>query len=214
MHIMQYEAFFFDFDGVLADSVEVKTRAFAKLFEPFGAEIEAKVVDHHRRHGGMTRVDKFRHYYKVFLHELLSEETLDGLCQQFSQLVVNEVVFAPEIPGAEDFLKKYHKAVPCFVISASPEKEIREIVKRRELHKYFKEVLGAPTSKNKNLKNILIKYNLKPSECLFFGDAESDYRAAKRSGVNFLAILPGNGAPLLSIAPDVRWVKDFTMVEI
>jgi beta-phosphoglucomutase-like phosphatase (HAD superfamily) len=27
---VQYEAFFFDFDGVLVDSVEVKTRGFAK----------------------------------------------------------------------------------------------------------------------------------------------------------------------------------------
>jgi beta-phosphoglucomutase-like phosphatase (HAD superfamily) len=27
---VQHEAFFFDFDGVLADSVEVKTEAFAK----------------------------------------------------------------------------------------------------------------------------------------------------------------------------------------
>ena len=30
---MRYKALFFDFDGVLADSVKVKTEAFAKLFE-------------------------------------------------------------------------------------------------------------------------------------------------------------------------------------
>ena len=30
---VHYDAFVFDFDGVLADSVEVKTRAFAKLFD-------------------------------------------------------------------------------------------------------------------------------------------------------------------------------------
>ncbi len=36
---------FFDFDGVLVDSVNIKTKAFAKLFDPYGQEIEAKVVD-------------------------------------------------------------------------------------------------------------------------------------------------------------------------
>ena len=106
MDTMRYEAFFFDFDGVLADSVEVKTRAFAKLFEPYGTEIEAKVVDHHRRNGGMTRVDKFRHYYKEFLQEPLNDEMLDSLCRKFSQLVVDEVVESPEIPGAEKFLQE------------------------------------------------------------------------------------------------------------
>ena len=60
---MNYKAYFFDFDGVLADSVEVKTLAFAKLFEEFGAGIQEKVVAHHRNHGGMSRYDKFRHYY-------------------------------------------------------------------------------------------------------------------------------------------------------
>ena len=40
-----YKALFFDFDGVLADSVEVKTNAFAKLFEKFGSEIQAKVLE-------------------------------------------------------------------------------------------------------------------------------------------------------------------------
>lgn len=211
---MKYVAFFFDFDGVLVDSVEVKTRAFAKLFEPYGAEIENKVVDHHRRHGGMTRIDKFRHYYKEFLQEPLNDKKLDNLCREFSQLVVDDIVFAPEIPGSEAFLKEWHNQVTCFVISATPENEIRGIVQRRGLQKYFKEVLGAPTTKIENLKSILIKYNFEPSRCLFFGDAESDYQAAKMCGVNFLAILPGHDAPLLRVVPDVMWAKDFMKVEI
>jgi beta-phosphoglucomutase-like phosphatase (HAD superfamily) len=71
--VRAWQAFFFDFDGVLADSVEVKTKAFARLFEPFGPEVMARVVDHHRRYSGVTRVDKFRHYYREFLQQPLSE---------------------------------------------------------------------------------------------------------------------------------------------
>lgn len=206
---MPYKAFFFDFDGVLADSVEVKTRAFAKLFESYGSAIEAKVVEHHRNNGGMTRVDKFRYYYREFLGKQLDEAELQRLCNDFSRLVVDEVVSAPEIPGAENFLKKWHNTVKCFVVSATPDAEISKIVSRRGLEIYFREILGSSKSKQENVKTLLEKYGFNPEKCLFFGDAESDYRAAAVSGVDFIGILPDSNAPLLKIAPDIRWHKNF-----
>lgn len=209
---VHYEAFFFDFDGVLADSVEVKTRAFAKLFEPHGPEVVLKVVQHHRRHGGMTRVDKFRYYYYEYLGKTLSEEEITDLCQQFSELVVDEVVAAPEIKGAEEFVKYWCSRLPCFVISAAPEEEVRQIVQRRAWGQYFKEVLGTPVNKETNLSLVLDKYSLEPSKCLFFGDAESDYKAARAHAVNFVAILPGPEAHLLRVSPQLQWLRDFTEV--
>jgi len=209
---VHYEAFFFDFDGVLADSVEVKTRAFAKLFEPYGPEVVSKVVQHHRRHGGMTRVDKFRHYYSEYLGKTLREEEITDLCRQFSELVVDKVVAAPEIKGAEAFLKCWCARLQCFVISATPVDEIRQIVDRRALGQYFKEVLGAPFSKEANLGLILDKYNLEPHRCLFFGDAESDYKAAQIQAFDFLAILPGPEDHLLRLAPQLKWFRNFTEV--
>lgn len=208
------QAFFFDFDGVLADSVEVKTRAFAKLFEPYGVEIAAKVVDHHRWHGGMTRVEKFRYYYREFLKKPLDDDVMERLCSEFSRLVVDQVVASPEIPGAEAFLTKWHDHISCFVISATPDDEIRQIVRRRGLEGFFKEVLGSSASKTENLKRLLDKYVLEPAKCIFFGDAESDYRAARNCGVEFIAILPGQDAPLLKIVPDVRRANNFeTLIE-
>ncbi len=207
-----FQAFFFDFDGVLADSVEVKTKAFARLFEPFGPEVSAKVVDHHRRHSGVTRVDKFRHYYQEFLHQPLTEEELAELCKSFARLVVDEVVAAPEIPGAERFLRLLVEKLPLFVVSAAPEAELREIVESREWSGYFREVRGAPRSKRENLALLLQKYDLAAEHCLFFGDAEADYRAAQACGVRFIGIVPGPGAPLLRAAPHIEWRRDFIEV--
>jgi phosphoglycolate phosphatase-like HAD superfamily hydrolase len=210
---VNYEAFFFDFDGVLADSVEVKTRAFAEVFEPHGTEVVRKVIAHHRHYGGMTRVEKFRHYYSEYLDRNLNDAEMADLCHRFSQLVVDEVVAAPEIRGAGEFLKRWCSQLPCFVISAAPQKEIREIVQRRGMAGYFKEVLGAPVDKSKNLEILLAKYNLNPSRCFFFGDAESDYLAANHCGVEFFGIVQGEDAPLLQARPGVRWTKDFTGFE-
>jgi phosphoglycolate phosphatase-like HAD superfamily hydrolase len=210
---VHYEAFFFDFDGVLADSVEVKTRAFAKLFEAHGPEVVRKVVTHHRRYGGMTRVEKFRHYYWEYLDRNLNDDQMADLCRRFSELVVDEVVVAPEINGAEDFLQRWCKRLECFVISAAPEGEIKEIVKRRGMEGYFREVLGAPSDKKENLEILLAKYDLNPSRCCFFGDAESDYLAACNCGVNFFGIVPGEDAPLLRARPEVRWTENFINFE-
>lgn len=210
----KYSAFFFDFDGVLADSVEVKTRAFAKLFECYGPAIEAKVVEHHRKNGGMTRIDKFYHYYQEFLGKPLGEAELQRLCNDFSRLVVDEVVSAPEISGAENFLKKWHNSVKCFVVSATPDEEIKEIVKRRGIDIYFEEILGSSCSKSDNVTYLLDKYGFAPEQCLFFGDAESDYSAATASGLDFIGILPDINAPLLRIALGIKWTRNFINLSI
>lgn len=211
---MTYQAFFFDFDGVLADSVEVKTCAFAKLFKPYGSEIEAQVVSHHRRNGGMTRKDKFLHYYEEFLNKSLDDDEIERLCNRFSSMIVDELISCPEIRGAEDFLQRWYNKVPCFVVSATPDVELSEIIKRRGLGVYFREILGSNRSKQENIELLIKKYDLKPEKCLFFGDAESDYRAAVSYNVNFIGIIPGLDAPLLRVAQDINWARDFVDLDI
>lgn len=201
-------ALFFDFDGVLADSVSVKTRAFARLFEPHGPDVVSRVVEHHLHNGGMNRFDKFRHYYREFLGLPLDDAGMDALCARFAALVVEEVVAAPEIPGAGAFLDAC-RGIPCFVISGTPEAEIREICRRRGLSAHFQEICGAPEGKVAHLGRLLDRHGFAPSGCRFFGDAGSDHEAACRHGVPFVGILPGPDAPLLAKAPDIDWHTDF-----
>ena len=63
----RYDAVVFDFDGVLVESVDVKTDAFAALYRPYGSDIVEKVVAWHMAHGGVMRFEKFRHFHRVFL---------------------------------------------------------------------------------------------------------------------------------------------------
>lgn len=209
----KYEAIFFDFDGVLADSVEVKTDAFVKMFEAFGPEVQEKVKEHHLNHGGMSRFDKLYYYYQTYLRKTLTVKQHSELCDQFSHLVVDEVVKSREIKGATDFLTFCHPLFPCFIISGTPENEMQEIVKRRAMANYFKQVLGSPTDKIENLTKLLDQYNYNPANCLFWGDSNSDYSAAISCNVKFIGILPDDNAPLLKVAPDIEWVKDFTYID-
>ena len=45
--IQDSEVIFWDFDGVIKDSVSVKAEAFKILFSEYGREIVQKVVNHH-----------------------------------------------------------------------------------------------------------------------------------------------------------------------
>ena len=46
-------AIVFDFDGVLAESIDVKTRAYALLFRDEGEEVVRKVIDFHLKNGAI-----------------------------------------------------------------------------------------------------------------------------------------------------------------
>lgn len=211
---MSIQAFIFDFDGVLADSVEIKTKAFREIFEPFGSEIMNKVATHHRNNGGMSRKQKFDYYYKNFIGKSLSDNLSETLCEKFSKLVVDEVVSAPEIPGAVEFLKKIPQDTLCFVNSATPDHEITMIVKRRGLKTYFREILGSGFSKTENLQNLIKRYKFDPAKSIFFGDAEGDYRAAVGCNVPFIGIVPGKDSPLVRQNPNIKWYEDFTKIDL
>ena len=60
------KAIIFDFDGVIAESVDVKTEAFKELFKAYPDKVKA-IADFHIDNGGMSRFDKFRHIYKNIL---------------------------------------------------------------------------------------------------------------------------------------------------
>jgi len=194
---MAWQGVFFDFDGVIVDSVPVKTDAFARMFRGFGPEIEREVVTYHLAHGGVSRFAKFRYYYEELLHQPISDDELARLGRDFSRLVRQGVLEAPLIPGALESLAMLHRMrIPAFVVSGTPEDEVRHIVDTRGLGRWFTEVHGSPRLKHDIILRILSGRHLAPSACLMIGDALTDYHAATATGTCFLGIVPdGQASP-------------------
>ena len=180
------KAIIFDFDGVLVESVDVKTQAFAELFRGYGPQVVQQVVDYHLDNGGVSRFEKFKYYYREILRRPLSEAKLDQLCQQFNSIVVEQVVRAPLVEGAATFLNQNYTKYDFFVASATPQDEIEDIVRRREMSFYFKGVLGSPREKDLLTQDIIDSGNYEPGEVIFVGDALSDYEAAQKTGCHFI----------------------------
>jgi phosphoglycolate phosphatase-like HAD superfamily hydrolase len=182
---MKIKNIFFDFDGVLAESVNVKTQAFHDLYLPFSEDIARKVVEHHRAHGGVSRFEKFKIYHQEFLGEIIDDEKVSELANQFSNLVIEGVVNSPEIKGVKVFLEKFYGKINYWIITGTPTEEMKEIAKEREIIQYFEEICGSPTKKYIWTEYLIEKYNLKREETLFLGDAKSDYNASVKSKLHF-----------------------------
>ena len=69
---------FFDFDGVIIDSVGVKTNAFMEIFKDHPRHRE-EILAYHQLNGGLSRYIKIRYIYEKILKKELSDEGLERL---------------------------------------------------------------------------------------------------------------------------------------
>jgi len=190
------KAVIFDFDGVLVESAEIKTEAFGQLFSTYPDKVH-EIVEYHKRNMGISRYVKFRYFYENILGKELSHNEEMELGEKFSQIVLEKILKAPFVGGALDFLDKYHKKIPLFIASGTPDNELQYIVEERGISRYFKEIHGTPRKKPEIVLDILSRYSLNAPEVVFVGDAESDLKASRETSVRFIArISPGNDALL------------------
>lgn len=185
---MRYKAIIFDFDGVILDSVRIKTQAFADMYRPYGDEVMRKVVTHHLDNGGVSRIVKFQFYHSEFLRTQLSFKQVNELANQFSDLVFKKVLQADFVPGALEFLNEIQGKCPAFVATGTPEEEINRIVFQRNLGEYFREVHGSPATKQIICRDIMKRYGWKNEQVLFVGDSMTDYEAAIEVAINFVGV--------------------------
>ena len=201
---------FFDFDGVIADSVSVKTDAFRKLYEEYGEEVANKVVKHHLVNGGMSRFEKFKLYHREFLGIVIDESSIQELSYQFSKLVKQGVIDAPEVKGSHEFLKEFKNQFKMFVITGTPTDESKEICKERGIIDCFKGIYGSPEKKGYWSKYLLETNDLKADETIFVGDAMADYLAAKENNLKFYLRFNYENSMIFENIHDTVRFGDFT----
>lgn len=172
-----------DFDGVIIESVGIKTRAFRQLFSMYPEYID-KIIDFHLMNDGLSRYKKFEHIYANILKKPLSEDLSRQLGIQFSMLALDEVKKCPFVPGAVELLKSCK--IPTYIASGTPELELRQIVAARGLSGYFSGVFGTPAAKSEITEAILKREGFEAQDCLFVGDTLTDYTEAVKVGVGFI----------------------------
>ena len=80
------------------------------------------------------------------------------------------------------------------MVSATPQEELVDIVRRRGLSACFKGVHGAPATKSEAFGRILEDNRYAPDRTLAVGDSTTEYFAAAGLRIPFLGVVPA-GAP-------------------
>ena len=184
--LQTFQVVFWDFDGVIKDSVSAKTKAFRKLFAPYGTEVQELVQKHHEANGGVSRFEKIPYYFKEYIGRTLTNEEEVRWCQRFSHEVLDKVCLSPWVPGVLEYLQINCKKQLFYLVTATPQEEIEIILERLKLKDFFNGVYGVHRKKGCILKELLEKNAYSPSDCVMIGDSMTDYKAAKENGVHFI----------------------------
>jgi len=177
----------FDFDGTIIDSNLAKAVCFEKVFARFGPEAGHEAFSFHMSNLGQSREEKIRMIGQQ-LDLGLGDKEVRLLCDDFAMRVVGEVKRCPLVKGFREALMSIDGQFPLFIVSATPEKELRGIVAEIGLRSHFEEVIGHPTPKDAALLSIAENHNVSPNRVLLVGDSENDLVAARCAGTEFFMI--------------------------
>jgi len=197
------KAIIWDIDGVIIESSEIKTETFKILFADYPDKLP-EIISYHQKNGGLSRYVKFRYFYENILGKNLTAQEEAELGEKFSEIALTQILKAPFVPGAIEFLSRHKSHYLFFVASGTPEDELKNILNHRELTPFFLEIHGAPKPKSDIIEDILCKYELQREEAVFIGDAESDRLAAEKTRILFIARLTRENPEL----KDCRWKID------
>ena len=199
----------FDFDGTLVRSNRIKRDCFHEtLADVPGA---AAILDDlfASRYRG-DRFALFREVARRLGPDCLVEP--DELAARYGRLCRIRIGAAPEVPGAGTALSRLAEAgVRMFLISATPQQALDEVVADRDLAGFFDLVLGAPTGKSAHLSRVIETCGIGASDIVMVGDGHDDQAAASQVGCRFIAVTDQPTVPFADVEtsiPDLRGLPD------
>jgi len=185
MVVINSNCLIFDFDGIILESLDIKTEAFVDTFKEHGPRVCSLVRSHHMANGGVSRFEKIPFYLREYCKVEVNESRVSQYLEKFEENVGQRIIEASLVPGVLSFIKKYSQSYDLYISSGTPQVELNNILVNRGLQKYFVQAYGSPQTKFTHCDDIFARGYSKESS-YFFGDAESDLRAAEYAGIKFV----------------------------
>lgn len=186
--IINIELMLWDFDGVLIDSNSIREYGFVSVLSTYPKVQVDKLLDYHRKNGGLSRYVKFRYFIEECLNETADDEIIQKYANSFSIIMQDLLVDAKLlIPTTLNFVKNNYFKIPMHIVSGSDQTELRCLCDKLDISKYFISINGSPEIKSILVKNIINGCGIEPEKVLLIGDSINDYDAARINSIKFCA---------------------------
>jgi len=181
------ETLFWDFDGVIMKSNEIRDRGFKEVLKNFPPRDVDQLMEFHHENGGLSRYVKFRYFFEKIRGEKISEKEIKIWAHKFSKIMLCLLTDSDLlIEETISFIKKNQENYSMHIVSGSDQTELQHICKTLNIAKYFISINGSPTAKNDLVSKLLISNRYTTSTCVLIGDSKNDYEAAKVNGIKFM----------------------------
>tara|TARA_B100001059_G_scaffold51041_1_gene44476 strand:+ start:7553 stop:8161 length:609 start_codon:yes stop_codon:yes gene_type:complete len=181
-----YDNYFWDFDGVLIESDDIRTAGFEHVFRAYNTSVISKIINFHKKNGGLSRYFKINHFYEVIIKKKLTKDLLELHLTDYTNFVYERLI-NPKLLISENltFIKK-NQSKNHFIVSASDEKELKSICNNLKIDYLFSEIKGSPQIKENNILSIISKNKLNKAKCVLIGDSINDLNAATIANIDFI----------------------------
>lgn len=186
----------FDFDGVLADSLNLYSEAVKLILERIGTPIVRSRTDYLELFEGNFYEAMAARGVDLAAFSLAAQEILPGL--DYSTM--------RPFPGLVPVLSSLQKHHLLAVVSSNGSQTIEKALSSFGFAPYFQDILGSDFlfSKQEKISHALAKYGVAPSHTYYIGDTTGDIVEAKAAGVLSVAATWGwhSREKLAAAAPD------------
>ncbi len=179
----------FDFDGTIADTSTIHEKAFKKVFESFGININYKEIS------GKSTKEAISHLIKMNNLEIKAED-IKKLIKNKQSVVREEIISSPNfktLPYVREFIENVYGNYQLAIASSGSRETINLAIKKLKLKKYFNLILcSEDVEHSKPSPDIFLKViqlaNYKREDSLIFEDSQNGLQASMAAKIPFIDI--------------------------
>jgi phosphoglycolate phosphatase-like HAD superfamily hydrolase len=178
---------FYDFDGVIMDSMHLKLESYSYALEDYSFSRD-ELHEIQLRLAGLSRYEVM----KTMVHELTGiAPAPNDLKKMGERFAVRDDELIPQmkhVPGSLDFIKATFRTVYSAVISGTPQRALEATLDMHNLKPFFSSINGSPEAKAHIANRLLSENGLDPSEAIFIGDGKTDQEASEECRIRFIGL--------------------------